>query len=95
MANKRLNGEWQVAGEGKKGTPLRCTGKSAEAIDGKGVMRAPLGTKSAEPYENAEVSCGRSEVRRKLREWTGSLEVEWGGRRTIEVSLAQTALCSD
>jgi hypothetical protein len=35
--------------------PLRCMGKSAEAIDSKGVMSTPLWLKSAELYEKKKV----------------------------------------
>jgi hypothetical protein len=42
---------------------LRCTGKSAEVIDGKGVGSAPLRPKSAELNEKTEVRCQRFEVR--------------------------------
>ena len=41
--------------ESRRHTPLRCTGKSAEVIEGKGVVSGPLTTKSAEAYERKGV----------------------------------------
>ena len=76
-------------------SPVFCA-KSAEAIDGKGVGSVSQCKRVRNCMKRQRLDAGNRRLEEtKPRTQNTNTEVEWAGRATITMSLAQTGLCRD